>query len=177
MIEIKDKKFIPFIDSSQLDERIREMGKEISENFNGKEPIIIGVLNGAFMFLSDLTKTISVSAEVSFIKISSYQGESSTGKVKQLFGLEKDIEGREVIIVEDIVDTGLSMSYLLETISEKKPKNITIVTLLHKPEALIKDIKIDYIGFSIPNKFVVGYGLDYDGLGRNLAEIYQLKTD
>ncbi len=177
MIEIKDKKFIPFIDSSQLDERIREMGKEISENFSGKEPIIIGVLNGAFMFLSDLSKAITIPAEVSFIKISSYQGETSSGKVKQIFGLEVDIEGREVIIVEDIVDTGLSMSYLLETISEKKPENITVVTLLHKPEALIKDIKIDYIGFNIPNKFVVGYGLDYDGFGRNLAEIYQLKMD
>lgn len=177
MIEIKDKKFIPFIDSAKLETRIKELGSEISRDFNGTQPVIIGVLNGAFMFLSDLSKAISIPAEISFVKISSYQGEHSSGEVKQLFGLEADIENREVIIVEDIVDTGLSMSYLLELIKNKKPKNVYVVTLLHKPEALEKDIKMDYIGFNIPNKFVVGYGLDYDGLGRNLAEIYQLKTD
>ncbi|PRY86592.1 hypoxanthine phosphoribosyltransferase [Mongoliibacter ruber] len=177
MIEIKDKKFIPFIDSDQLDERVKELGSEISRDFKGTQPVIIGVLNGAFMFLSDLSKSISIPVEISFVKISSYEGENSTGSVKQLFGLEADIENREVIIVEDIVDTGLSMSHLMGMIRDKKPKNIHIVTLLHKPEALQKEITLDYIGFNIPNKFVVGYGLDYDGFGRNLAQIYQLKTD
>ncbi|WP_040489706.1 hypoxanthine phosphoribosyltransferase [Indibacter alkaliphilus] len=177
MIEIKDKTFIPFLDRKSLDQRINELGTQISKDFENKNPVIIGVLNGAFMFLSDLVKNIDIPTEITFLKISSYKGEKSTGKINQLLGLQTEIIERDVIIVEDIVDTGLSMSYLLELINEQNPKSISIATLLHKPEALTVDIKMDYIGFEIPNKFVVGYGLDYDGFGRNLPEIYQLNTD
>lgn len=177
MIEIKDKKFIPFLDTTQLKEKIEEMGRKISQDFEGKKPVLIGVLNGSFMFLSDLCKEITIPMEVCFVKISSYQGQHSTGKVRELIGLDLDIKEREIIVVEDIVDTGLSMSYLLKILKEKNPSGISIATLLHKPEALQKEITMDYIGFNIPNKFVVGYGLDYDGLGRNIPEIYQLNTD
>jgi len=127
------------------------------------------------MFLSDLAKKISVPAEITFIKFSSYSGETSTGTVKNLIGLEAELKGRSVIVVEDIVDTGLTMLHLMNQLQEQKPASITLVTLLYKPEALKYKINLDYIGFEIPNRFVVGYGLDYDGFGRNIPEIYQLK--
>ncbi|MCH7402804.1 hypoxanthine phosphoribosyltransferase [Belliella kenyensis] len=175
MIKIKDKEFVPFITESELLDRINVLGKQISEKFKDDQPILLGVLNGAFMFLSDLSKSIDIPVEVSFVKMSSYSGTSSTGEVKDLIGLGVDIKDRKVIVVEDIVDTGLSMSYLLELLSKKQPADVSVVTLLYKPEALKHAIKLDFVGFEIPNKFVVGYGLDYDGLGRNLPEIYQLK--
>lgn len=155
--------------------RIREMGEEISRDFRSEYPVLVGVLNGSFMFLSDLAKSISIPLEICFLKISSYQGTHSTGKVKDMSNLDIDLKNRCVIIVEDIVDTGLSMSYLLEKIKNLNPKKISIATLLTKPDALQHPVKLDYVGFQIPNKFVVGYGLDYDGYGRNLPAIYQLK--
>ncbi|MFC0263447.1 hypoxanthine phosphoribosyltransferase [Fontibacter flavus] len=176
MVEIKDKTFVPFLERDKIQERVNELGKEISKDYAGKQPVILGILNGAFMFLSDLAKQITISSELSFIKISSYSGESSTGKVSQMIGLETNLINRHVIVVEDIVDTGLSMKHLVELIKEKNPASLAVATLLHKPEAIKHPIKLDYVGFNIPNKFVVGYGLDYDGLGRNLPEIYQLKT-
>lgn len=176
MIEIKDKTFVPFLEQDKIQERVIELGKEISKDYAGKQPVILGILNGAFMFLSDLAKQITISSELSFIKISSYSGDSSTGKVSQMIGLETNLTNRHVIVVEDIVDTGLSMKHLAELIKEKNPASLAVATLLHKPEAIKHPIKLDYVGFNIPNKFVVGYGLDYDGLGRNLPEIYQLKT-
>lgn len=175
MIQLKDKTFTLYLDKKTIENRVKEIGKQLSEDYKGKDPIIIGVLNGAFMFLSDLAKHIQIPAEISFLKIASYQGETSTGKVKNLLGLEADLKDRHVILVEDIVDTGLSMTHLLSLINEKDPSSVKIATLLHKPEALQHQIKIDYLGFEIPNKFVVGYGLDYDGFGRNIPEIYQLK--
>lgn len=176
MIEIKDKTFVPFLEQDKIQERVIELGKEISKDYAGKQPVILGILNGAFMFLSDLAKQITISSELSFIKISSYAGDSSTGKVSQMIGLETNLTNRHVIVVEDIVDTGLSMKHLAELIKEKNPASLAVATLLHKPEAIKHPIKLDYVGFNISNKFVVGYGLDYDGLGRNLPEIYQLKT-
>ncbi|MFD2202388.1 hypoxanthine phosphoribosyltransferase [Shivajiella indica] len=175
MIQIKDKTFIPFLEEKTLQKKIAEIGLKISKDFAEKDPIIIGVLNGAFMFLSDLARQISIPAEITFIKISSYSGEKSTGKVKSLIGLETKLEGRNVIVVEDIVDTGLSMSQLIQQLKENNPASISLATLLYKPEAIQYKLHLDYIGFEIPNKFVVGYGLDYDGFGRNLREIYQLK--
>ena len=151
------------------------MGADISSDFSEGPAVLIGVLNGAFMFLSDLTKNIKVPVEVTFIKVASYVGSQSSGEVKNLIGLDLDLEGKSVIIVEDIIDTGLSMKFLLELVKEKKPKKIAIASLLLKPDALIHDISIDYVGFEIPNRFVVGYGMDYDGLGRNLPALYQLK--
>ena len=175
MIQLKDKTFTLYIDKKTIENRVEEIGKQLSEDYEGKVPILIGILNGSFMFLSDLAKQIQIPAEFSFLKIASYHGETSTGSVKNLLGLEADLKDRHVILVEDIVDTGLSMTHLLSLINEKEPASLKIVTLLHKPEALRHQITIDYLGFEIPNKFVVGYGLDYDGFGRNIPEIYQLK--
>lgn len=175
MIEIKGKEFVPFINAAEIDKRLKAIGAQISLDFKDETPVIIGVLNGAFMFLSDLVKYLNFSTEISFIKVASYSGTNSTGEVTDLIGLASEIEGRRVIIVEDIIDTGLSMNHLLKVIQAKNPKSIAIVTLLFKPEALKYPIDIDYIGFKIENKFVVGYGLDYDGLGRNIPSIYQLK--
>lgn len=174
-MKVKDKEFTQFISAEELEERIGCIGKEISKDFEGKSPLILGVLNGAFMFLSDLMKAVDIPLQMSFIKISSYQAMNSTGKVRELIGVSEEIKGREVIVVEDIVDTGISMTHLLESISAKEPASISVVSLLLKPDALKKPVTIDYVGFEIPDKFVVGYGLDYDGFGRNLKEIYQLK--
>ncbi|WP_336246152.1 hypoxanthine phosphoribosyltransferase [Cognataquiflexum nitidum] len=175
MISIKDKIFVPYITANSLTQRVGEIGGEISKDFKEDCPVLLGILNGSFIFLSDLAKSISIPLEVSFVKISSYSGTSSTGNVRNLLGLDIDLKNRSVIIVEDIIDTGLSMNYLLEMIKKESPKKIAIATLLFKPDALAYPININYIGYEIPNKFVVGYGLDFDGLGRNLPEIYQLK--
>lgn len=175
MIKIKDKEFVPFISAEEIDIRLKALGAQISLDFKNDNPIIIGVLNGAFMFLSDLAKYLNIPTEISFIKVASYSGTDSTGKVTDLIGLESDLSGRRVIIIEDIIDTGLSMNHLLKTIKSKNPKSVSVTTLLYKPDALKYDVAIDYIGFEIENRFVVGYGLDYDGLGRNIPAIYQLK--
>jgi len=175
MVEVKDKTFVPYLSEEELFNRISALGKQISLDYKGKQPVLLGVLNGAFMFLSDLAKNIDIAVEIQFVKVSSYEATASTGTVKDLIGLNIDLEGREVIIVEDIVDTGLSMKHILKTVHERKPSSVKIATLLLKPEALQEPISLDYVGFEIPNKFVVGYGLDYDGLGRNLKEIYQLQ--
>lgn len=175
MTLIKNKEFVPYISAYALKKRIEELGTEISKDFADEPAVLIGVLNGAFMFLADLTKKVTVPVEVSFIKVSSYKGLESSGSVMNLMGLDVELEGRSVIIVEDIIDTGLSMKYLLELIEKQKPKRIAVASLLVKPEAIVHKIKIDYIGFEIPNKFVVGYGMDYDGFGRNLPALYQLK--
>lgn len=174
MIQIKDKRFSPYINEAELLQKVSEMAKRITADYQGKSPLMIGVMNGAFMFLSDLCKEIDLPIELSFVKISSYESMSSTGTIEPLIGLDANLYGRDVMIVEDIVDTGLSMSYVLEMVKKNHPRSLEIVTLLLKPEALKKDIRPKYVGFEIPNKFVVGYGLDYDGLGRNLKEIYQL---
>lgn len=174
-VKIKDKEFVPFISAESIDQRLKILGAQISKDFKNDNPILLGVLNGSFMFLSDLAKYIDIPSEFTFVKLSSYSGENSTGKVKNLIGLDSDLKGRKVIVVEDIVDSGLSMNHLLENLHAKEPLDISIVSLLFKPEALKFPVKIDYVGFEIANKFVVGYGLDYDGLGRNLPSIYQLK--
>lgn len=175
MISIKDKVFVPYISANSLQQRVAEIGAEISKDFNFDCPVLIGVLNGSFIFLSDLAKSISIPIEVSFVKITSYSGTSSTGEIKSLLGLDIDLKNRSVIIIEDIIDTGLSMKHLLEMIQKEGPKKVAIATLLLKPDALSHPLIINYVGFEIPNKFVVGYGMDFDGLGRNLPELYQLK--
>lgn len=176
MIQVKDKYFIPFINSDDLSLRVGQLGLKISNDFANENPILLGVLNGSFMFLSDLSKNLTIPAEISFVKIASYSGTVSTGSVKTLMGLDIDLSDRNVIIVEDIVDSGLTIDFLVSMIRKQNPKKVSIATLLLKPEAFKYDFTIDYIGFEIPNKFVVGYGLDYDGWGRNLPEIYQLKN-
>ncbi len=171
-IQIKDKTFAPFIPESRILEEVERVAGEINRDLAGESPLFLSVLNGAFMFTADLMRRLTIPAEVSFVKLASYAGTSSTGKVKELVGLNGDIEGRTVVIVEDIVDTGVTMKYLVETLQTKRPKEIRIATLLLKPDKLKVDLDIHYIAMSIPNDFIVGYGLDYDGLGRNYRDIY-----
>lgn len=174
MIQLHDKSFVPFISSEEIDFAIANMAKQMDDDFFDEIPVFVGILNGSFMVLSDLMKHYRGMCEVSFMKLSSYEGTESTNTVKQLIGINENLEGRTVVIVEDIVDTGNTIEELKAIFKDKKVKHLKIATLFFKPEAYKKDIKIDYIGIRIPNKFIVGYGLDYDGLGRNLADVYQL---
>lgn len=174
MIHIQDKSFVPFISSTTIQSRIGELAIEINSDYQDKNPIFIGVLNGAFVFLSDLFKRIEIPCEVTFIRVSSYQNTQSTGTVKQILGLQEDIRGRHILLVEDIVDTGLTMQQIIQEVIALQPASVATVTLLHKPEALAAEIDLDYVGFDIENKFVVGYGLDYNGQGRNLDAVYVL---
>lgn len=169
--------FEPYIRREQIDRRIKELAGVITEEYKGRNPLFLCVLNGAFPFAADLFRAIDFDAEISFIRLKSYEGMDSTGVVKEVIGLSEDIEGRAIIIVEDIVDTGNTISGLLDTLKEKKPSEIKVATLLFKPEALQKDIKPDYVGFAIPRKFIIGFGLDIDGLARNLDDIYVLKEE
>lgn len=175
-IILNNQEFEIYLTESKIHDRIIEIGVKIKEEFKGEEVIILGVLNGSFVFMSDLVRRIDLPVQCEFLKISSYQGTSTTGIVKSVLGLSADITGKNVIIVEDIVDTGISMNFLLSELSKKNPKRLAIATLLFKKEAFRFNYPLDYVGFEIPNKFVIGYGLDYDGLGRNLPDIYQLST-
>ncbi len=175
MIQVLDKQFVPFINATTIADRIAVLGKQINADFTEKQPLFLCILNGSFMFASDLYKHISTPSEISFVKLASYKGTTSTGNVINMIGLDKDLFDRHVIIVEDIVDTGKTLHEFLPTIQHQTPKSISIVSLLQKPEALQHPVEVKYVGFAIENKFVVGYGLDYDGYGRNLPEIYQLQ--
>ena len=174
MIHLHDKTFEPFISAEEIDFAIANMAKQMDADFFDEIPLFIGVLNGSFMVLSDLMKHYRGMCEVSFVKMSSYSGTKSTNEVKELIGINEDLEGKTVVIVEDIIDTGNTIEELKSILKEKKVKHLKIATLFFKPDAFKKDIKIDYIGIRIPNKFIVGFGLDYDGLGRNLSDVYQL---
>lgn len=168
-------KFVPFLSEEEIQKRIVELGKQISEEYKAKLPIFIGVLNGSFMFMADLLKNITINCEMDFFKLSSYGDEKiSSGNVKMVKDLNADINDRHLILVEDIIDTGLSINYIQELIKEHTPASVKVATLLVKPESLKYDVKIDYIGFKIPNKFVIGYGLDYAQKYRNLSSIYVL---
>ena len=175
MIQLHDKQFVPFISAKEIDFAIAKMVAQVEADFADETPVFVGVLNGAFMVVSDFMKQYKKPCEVSFIKMASYEGTSSSNEVKQLIGINQDLTGRSVIIIEDIVDTGNTLVELKEKIKKQNVKHFKIATLFFKPEAYTKDIKIDYIGIRIPNKFIVGFGLDYDGLGRNLPEVYKLK--
>jgi hypoxanthine phosphoribosyltransferase len=174
MIQLHDKSFEPFIAAEEIDFALANMAKQMDDDFFDDIPVFIGVLNGSFMVMSDLMKHYRGMCEVNFVKMASYEGTQSTNTVKQLIGLDHDLEGKTVVIVEDIVDTGNTIEELKAIFKEKKVKHFKIATLFFKPEAYKKDIKLDYIGIRIPDKFIVGYGLDYDGLGRNLRDVYQL---
>ena len=174
-IKVHDKYFVPWLSEEKIMQRVKEIAAQIDDDYNGKKPLFIGILNGAFMFASDLFKNVHIDAEISFIKLASYKGTKSTGQVITAIGLDTDLTGRNVIIVEDIIDTGKTLNEFLPQIRNQQPASLKIAVLLHKPEATVYPINIDYCCFSIPNKFVVGYGLDYNGLGRNIASLYQLK--
>ncbi len=173
-IQVMDKKFQPYIKAQQIQEQVDKLAKQINADYAGKKPLFIAILNGSFMFASDLFKELTIEAEICFIKLASYKGTKSTGNVITSIGLDESLKNRHVIIVEDIVDTGKTLSEFLPQLINQQPASLKIAALLHKPEALAYPITIDYLGFKVPNKFLLGYGLDYDGLGRNLKEIYQL---
>ncbi len=174
MIQLHDKKFEPFISAEEINTQLKRLGEEVAADMQGEVPVFVGVLNGAFMVVSDFVKHYTAPCEVSFVKVASYEGMGTTGEVKQLIGLNQNLEGRSVGIIEDIVDTGNTVEELVKMFSQAGVKQLKLATLFFKPEAYKKDILLNYIGFEIPNKFIVGYGLDYDGLGRNLPEVYQL---
>ena len=174
IIKVHDKYFIPYMTEVTVLERIAQLAVQIDQDYAGKKPLFIAILNGSFMFASDLFKYISIEAEICFIKLASYKGTKSTGQVITAIGLDTDIVNRHVIVLEDIIDTGKTMNEFLPQLLNQRPASLKIAALLHKPEATAYPITIDYLGFSVPDKFLLGYGLDYDGLGRNLKEIYQL---
>lgn len=171
-LQVKDKKFSVSIPESEILKQVKRVADEINRDFEGKEPLFLAILNGSFMFAADLMKDISLSAEIQFIKLASYEGTSSTGSITEMIGLNSDISGRDVVIVEDIIDSGLTMKHLVETLSARNPRSISICSLLVKPGNLKVDLTIPYKCFEIPNDFILGYGLDYDGFGRNTRDIY-----
>ncbi len=177
-ITLRGERFSVYLDAETIRNRVIELGDQITRDYSGKRPILIGVLNGAFMFLADLMKELRMDCEVDFMKLSSYGSEKITsGVVQELKKIDADLQGRHVLIVEDIVDTGLSMQYIINIMRNHKPASIRSVTLLHKYEATEVDVPVDYVGFKIKNRFVVGYGLDYGQVGRNLPDIYVLDPD
>ena len=173
-VTIKDKSFETYLSEETIQTRIKEISEQINIDYKDGKPFFIAILNGSFMFAADLFKHLKVDAEICFIKLASYEGLKSTGNVVTSIGLDEDLYGKEVIIVEDIVDTGKTLHEFLPKLIHQQPKSLKIASLLHKSAATVYPVKPDYVGFDIPDKFVVGYGLDYDGLGRNLKEIYQL---
>ena len=174
LITVKDKQFKSYISSVKISEAVKKVAEKINTDLAGESPVFLAVLNGSFMFAADLMKEINLTCEISFVKLASYHGTTSTGTVSELIGLNQDISGRVVIIVEDIVDTGNTLEKLAEILISKKVKSFKVATAFFKPTAYTKKIKVDYVGIEIPNDFVVGYGLDYDGLGRNLKDVFVL---
>jgi hypoxanthine phosphoribosyltransferase len=173
-LTIHDKTFVPFISEAAIQDRVEALGQQISQDYADRCPLIVVVLNGAAIFGADLLKNITVPCEITFIRVASYQQTASTGELKQILGLSESVAGRDLIIVEDIVDTGLTMADVCRQMRLQGPASIAIATLLFKPDALQEEIELDYVGFEIENQFVVGYGLDYDGLGRNTKAVYVL---
>lgn len=173
-VKVHDKNFEIYLAEATIQQRVKEIAEQINKDYAGKKPLFIAILNGSFMFASDLFKHLDIEAELCFIKLASYKGMKSSGNVVTSIGLEDDLFGKEVIIVEDIVDTGKTLHNFLPKLLHQQPKSMRIATLLHKSAATEFPLTLDYVGFDIPNKFVVGYGLDYDGLGRNFKEIYQV---
>ena len=173
-IYVNNSLFELFLASDLIQTRITELAKDLSTSLKGKNPVFLGILNGSFMFASDLFKQISIDAQITFLKLASYQGTKTTGAVKQLIGLNQSITGQNIVILEDIVDTGVTLEHIINQLSGYMPASVKIVTLLLKPESYRKNIKIDYVGFEIPNEFIVGYGLDFDGFGRNSEDIYKI---
>ena len=174
IIQVKDKRFAVSIPSERIQAEVKRVAEQINKEYEGQSPIFLAVLNGSFVFAADLLREITLPCEVSFVRLASYQGVSTTGTIREIMGLNLDITGRPIIIVEDIVDTGLTMAHMLDTLKTHNPSSIDICTLLLKPGKLQVDLDIRYCCLQIPNDFIVGYGLDYDGFGRNTRDIYTL---
>ncbi len=173
-VQVHDKTFETFLSAATIEEKVKEMAAAINRDYAGEKPLFIAILNGSFMFAADLFRHLDIQAELCFIKLASYKGMKSSGKVVTPIGLEEDLFGKHVVIVEDIVDTGKTLHNFLPKLMHQQPKSLKIAALLHKSAATKYPLELGYVGFDIPDKFVVGYGLDYDGLGRNLEEIYQV---
>ena len=175
-IQVLDKEFVTSIPANEIHERVKDVAKQINSDYEGETPLFLVVLNGAFVFAADLMREINLPSEVSFVKLASYEGTSSTGTVREVIGLNTDITNRPVIIVEDIVESGITMAHMIETLKKQNPKSIDICTMLLKPEKLEVKLNIRYVAMEIPNDFILGYGLDYNGQGRGLKDIYTLKS-
>ena len=176
-VRVLDKTFETFIPESDILESIKVVAERINKDMEGKNPIFLAVLNGSFVFMADLMRMITIPCEVSFVKLASYEGVTSTGKIKEVIGINEDLTGRNVVIVEDIVDTGLTMKRMVESLGTRNPESIHICTLLLKPDKLQVDLDVEYAAMKIPNDFIVGYGLDYNQQGRNLRDIYVLSKE
>lgn len=176
-IKLLDRRFKKMIPAEEIDKAVERVAEQLNERYTGKTPVFLGVLSGSFLFLSDLVRKINFDSRLAFVKISSYEGTQSTGNVKQQLGIDFDIEGKDIIIVEDIVETGHSMNYLLDYLQQRNPASVSICTLFFKPEKFLYEYKIDYVAMPIGNEFIVGYGLDYNQIGRNLKDIYVLDED
>jgi len=176
-VRILDKEFKLFISEKQIQEAVEEMAHQMNKELKGKKVFLIGILNGCFMFAADLVKHLDLDCTITFLKLASYQGTSSTGKVKRLIGLNEDIKDQTVVVLEDIVDTGITLDFIQKQLRGYEPAEIKLASLLYKPEACQRDVSLDYVGIEIPDDFVVGYGLDYNGYGRNLRHIYTVIED
>lgn len=174
VVKIKDKSFRPSIPEVEIKARVKAVAQQISKDMAGKTPLFLGVLNGSFVFASDLMREMTIPCEISFVKLASYQGTTSTGKVKEVIGVNEDLSGRTVIIVEDIVESGQTMKQMVESLGTRNPESVHICTLFFKPDKLQEELTLDYVAFRIPDDFIVGYGLDYDGLGRELKDVYTI---
>lgn len=177
IIKVKDKTFKTFIPEDEIQRRVKAVAEEINKDLDGQNPLFLAVLNGSFMFAADLMRYITIPCEISFVKLASYQGTTSTGRVKEIIGINEELQGRTVVIVEDIVDTGKTMKRMLESLGTRNPDSLHICTLLVKPNKLEENLNIEYAAMEIPNDFIVGYGLDYDQQGRNLRDIYTVVED
>jgi len=173
-VTIKDKTFTVSMPEAQIKARVKELAQQISRDMEGKNPLFLAVLNGAFVFAADLMREMTIPCEISFVKLASYQGTTSTGKIKEVMGINEDLSGRTVIILEDIVETGLTIRQMIESLGTRNPASVHVCTLFFKPERLKEDIDLKYVAFKIPNDFILGYGLDYDQQGRGLKDLYTL---
>ena len=173
-VKIKDKSFRVSIPEAEIKQRVKALAEQMSKDLEGKNPIFLGVLNGSFIFAADLMREMTIPCEISFVKLASYQGTTSTGKVQEVLGINENLSGRTVVIVEDIVESGQTMKQMIESLGTRNPESVRICTLFFKPEKLKEDLNLDYVAFRIPDDFIVGYGLDYDGLGRELKDVYTI---
>lgn len=174
-VKIKDKTFEISMREADIKQRVREVAQQMSRDLEGKNPLFLAVLNGAFIFAADLMREMTIPCEISFVKLASYQGTTSTGKVHEVIGINEDLSGRTVVIVEDIVESGLTIKRMMEQLGTRNPASVQVCTLFFKPEKLKEDLKLDYVAFAIPNDFILGYGLDYDQQGRGLKDLYKLE--
>ena len=174
-IKIKDKTFRVSIPEAQIKARVKELAQQMSRDLEGKNPLFLGVLNGAFIFAADLIREMTIPCEISFVKLASYQGTTSTGTIKEVIGINEDLTGRTVVIVEDIVESGLTIKRMMDQLGTRNPASVQVCTLFFKPDRLKEDLKLDYVAFKIPNDFILGYGLDYDQAARGLKDIYTLE--